>query len=356
MGVSRPIIRGMSDMDSSLQQSIVSEYEALSERGAGHGVVFEVKERALLELTGKDRASFLHNFCSNDIKGLQPGRGCEAFLTNIKGRILEHLFVFADADSLWVDGTPGHEEAVSTHLDRYLITEDVQIHRRSAERRTLWVVGAGATGWLQDVAGSEPLPAEHLRHRWIETGNGERVHCRRFDLGGFPGWQVSGPISAIEAIARSGQEAGARSGSGELLEALRIESGLPRYGVDITDDHLAQECRRTAAAISFTKGCYLGQEPIARIDALGHVNRELAVLEGKNPETPDSEVAVGTVILGPDGTPSGTLTSFAWHPRTRSHWGMAVLKRTASAEGTQVAAGAGQIPFIVHSPLAADRR
>lgn len=342
----------MSSTASAVQERLLSEYAHLRQ-GSG-GVLFDVSDRSLLELTGRDRASFLHNFCTNDIKKLRAGEGCEAFLTNIKGRILEHLFVFADPDSLWIDGTPGYEEAVSGHLDRYLITEDVQIHRRSAERGMIWVIGAGAEEPLRTISRSEPLPGERLRHHWISVANGERLHCRRFDLGGFPGWQLSGPRSAIEEVVKRLEGAGIARMSGELFEALRIESGLPRYGVDITDDHLAQESRRTAAAISFTKGCYLGQEPIARIDALGHVNRELSVLEGTAPST--EEISAGMEVKDAGGASVGSLTSAAWHPRTKSPWGLAVLKRSASTEGTRLTGAGGNTPFIVHIPLATTGR
>src|SRR6218665_3391693 len=98
-------------METALQHRLASEFASLTSRG----VVFDLGDRSLLELTGRDRASFLHNFCTNDIKRLRPGEGCEAFLTNIKGRILEHLFVFAAEEALWVDGTPGYEEPVRQH-------------------------------------------------------------------------------------------------------------------------------------------------------------------------------------------------------------------------------------------------
>lgn len=337
----------MASINLSVQERLLAEYAHLRE-----GLLFDIGDRALLELTGKDRATFLHNFCTNDIKGLRPGHGCEAFLTNIKGRILEHLFVFADADSLWVDGTPGYEEAVRGHLDRYLITEDVEIHPRSAERGMVWVVGNGVAERLGAIAGNEPLPEEHLSHRGISLANGERIHCRRFDLGDLSGWQLSGPRSAVDEAASRCEEAGIRRGSVEIQDALRIESGLPRYGVDITDEHLAQECRRTAAAISFTKGCYLGQEPIARIDALGHVNRELCVLEGS---PGDEEIPVGAALIDPAGATVGELTSTAWHPRTRSTWGLGVLKRSSSAAGTRLAAGTGAAAVTVHAPLSTER-
>jgi len=316
------------------------------------GIQFDWSDRALLELVGRDRATFLHNFCTNDIKGLRPGEGCEAFLTNIKGRILEHLFVFAGADSLWVDGTPGYEEAVRAHLDRYLITEQVEIHPRSAERGLLWVGGPAAAAQIQSFSGVDAGGLQRLQNAWGETQDGERIHVRRFDLAGHPGWQVGVSKSAWPGVAARLEQSGVVRGSTELGEALRIEAGLPRYGRDITEEHLAQECRRTPLAISFTKGCYLGQEPIARIDALGHVNRELCVLEGDGGSRESSLAGESAhPVIGPGGQVVGEMTSRAWNPQTESWWGLAVLKTVASAEGTGVTVGEERLPMRVHPPL-----
>lgn len=338
-------------MTSSDLTRLDTEYGALA-RGA---VLLDLSDRSLLELTGRDRASFLHNFCTNDIKRLPTGSGCEAFLTSIKGRILEHLFVFADAESLWIDGTPGYEEPVRSHLDRYLITEDVQITPRSAERGLLWLGGPAAAEQIRTITGVDGAPLGRLQHAWGEIA-GERVHVRGLDLGSQPGWQVGVPKAQLAAIAARLEQAGAVRGSGELYDVLRIESGLPRYGRDITEENLAQEARRTPVAISFTKGCYLGQEPIARIDALGHVNRELCVLEGELQPGADGTSLAGEAaqpIVGPGGQVAGELTSRAWHPRTKSWWGLAVLKTAASGEGARVTAGAESVPMIVHAPLPA---
>ena len=90
-------------------------------------VVFDLSDRTQIEITGKDSSDFLHNFCTNDIKKLQPGEGCEAFITNVKGRVQGHVFVFAGPDMLWLDTVPGQEDAICDHLNRYIITEDVTL-------------------------------------------------------------------------------------------------------------------------------------------------------------------------------------------------------------------------------------
>src|SRR5439155_9007426 len=105
------------------------EYEALT---AGAGVV-RLNQRTLIELTGRDRAAFLHNFCTNDIRGLKPGGGCEAFITSVQGRILGHVLVFCGAETLVLETVPGQSDRLLTHLDRYLIREDVTLADRTGE-------------------------------------------------------------------------------------------------------------------------------------------------------------------------------------------------------------------------------
>ena len=141
--------------------------------------LFDVSDRVQIELTGSDRAKFLHNFCSNEVKKLEPGQGCEAFVTNIKGKTVGHIFVFAEADALWIESVAGSAATLMSHLDRFLIREDVQLHDRSAEFSELLLVGERSTEllakWLPGLAelptcghrahGSDSLPIRSARRR-----------------------------------------------------------------------------------------------------------------------------------------------------------------------------------------------
>ena len=133
---------------------------------------------------------------------------------------------------------------------------------------------------------------------------------RRVDWFDSPTWLLSMPIAQRDEVQRTLTQSGTRLANEDEFHSLRIVSGFPIYGVDITEENLAQEVGRTELAISFTKGCYLGQEPIARIDAMGHVNRQLCRLELSSGQLPTP----GTTILdkaAPDGKPIGTITSSA---------------------------------------------
>lgn len=264
-------------------------------------LVFDVSDRTQIELTGADRAKFLHGFCTNDINRLQPGQGCEGFLTNIKGRVVGHVFVFATANSLWLDTVAGQGGAIISHLDRYLIREDVQFVSHS-DRGEVFVTGPHAAQLLMLDEGLTPY--DHVARESF----GQPFDIRRVDLFGAPGFLISLPRTALETMRSSLLAVGCVAGSSELFESLRIAVGFPQYGIDITDENLAQEVARTAQCISFTKGCYLGQEPIARLDAMGHTNRELRRIRFM----PGSQPTSGLKLLAAEtDEEAGLLTSVA---------------------------------------------
>ncbi len=248
------------------------EYAATREVAA----LFDWTNHALIELTGSDRVQFLHNFCTNDIKRLPAGSGCEAFVTNVKGRILGYLWIEADDAALRLDAGPVATERLFAHLERYIINEDVVVTDRSFELGELLVVGPLAAESLAVLSADvrRLAPLEHLE----VSGPSGAIRVSRRDVNHLSAYVVSGPHAVLGAVWERIKDAGARPAGAAVWSAIRIEAGLPIWGVDLTDENLAQEAGRTASAISFTKGCYLGQEPIARLDAMGHVNRELPKL------------------------------------------------------------------------------
>ncbi len=275
-------------------------------RAATHAVaVFDLPDLALFEVRGDDRLSFLHNFCTNDIKRLQPGTGCEAFLTSIKGRVLGHLRVFATTDALLVVCERDATDAIVAHLDKYLITEDVQLRSRADDDDLLSVSGPAAEAWLREsCTTSADWPP--FSSGTLEIA-GAAVTVLRCDLTRQPGFLLAVPHGVSADVRDWITATGVLPAGPPVFEALRIEAGAPRSGIDIGELNLAQEAGRTPQAISFTKGCYLGQEPIARLDALGHVNQELRSVAFEPGPTP----APGTPVQTAEGEPVGTITSSA---------------------------------------------
>lgn len=187
-----------------------------------------------LSVTGPDAATFLQNFCTNDVAGLKPGEACEAFFTEVKAHVLAYAIVARSDHGFLCVLSSDRAAQLAAHLDRYLIREDVEL---GVIDEPLTLLGAGYADTDAPAAAAA-------------------------------GWGAGCRV-AIGSIAIDDQ---ATRLSTDQLDWLRITLGVPRDGIDVDERNLPQEVDRNEQAISFTKGCFLGQEPVARIDALGRVN------------------------------------------------------------------------------------
>lgn len=242
----------------------VSELQAACETVA----VFPLTEFGRIRLTGKDRVKFLHNFCTNDVKGMASGEVVEAFLTDVRARVLGHGYIasFEDRLELWM--LPGDAEVTAQHLQKYVIVEDVTVQVLQPET-LLALAGPGASELVSRLL---PIPSAATNvavetdgfvavvASWnqqpmifVSIGDNDRV---------LQAWQ--------SLISNGGHPAGQTA-----FQAIRIMERFPVVGCDLTDANMAPEADRNDSSICYTKGCYLGQEPIARLDAMGHVNRQL---------------------------------------------------------------------------------
>lgn len=296
--------------------------------------VIDVSDRMQLELSGDNRQAFLHNFCTHDIKALRIGAGCEAFLCNIKGRILGHVFVFAGESSLWIEALPGNTLNLVNHLRKYLLLENLTLHDWSQAYGELLVVGPQAPDLVARLAGARFLHDWNHAQLRLPSLEDNGVWMKRADVLGTPCLWLSTARELLPRLQEQLLTAGAIATSSTVFETMRIEAGLPRYGIDLTDENLAQEANRTQQAISFTKGCYLGQEPIARLHAMGHVNKELKRFEVFADSAPSSS----TGLLNPtDSTKEiGRLTSCAWSPTRECFVALGIVRSAFSAVGTEL--------------------
>lgn len=277
-----------------------------------------------LILSGADRAKFLHNFCTADIKRMQVGDLREAFVLNLKGKLHGHVHVLCREESLELISWPNQTEVLRTHLDRFLIREKVAFH--SAD-----LVGTGFLfGSTTDLASLESVPPGS----WRELGTGEAT-CL-IAAGEFcgPGWLVlpSDPRAATGQVALPLDVSRLPVASESQLEHWRISHACPRFGIDSSDETLPQELQRDEKAISFDKGCYLGQETVARIDSLGHVNRLLVKVS-----LSAAPVATLPAELRSQDAVVGTLTSLA--PADRQPLGLATVKRSVAKPGQRLSCG-----------------
>lgn len=242
-------------------------------------VVFDCVQRGLLELTGPDARTFLHNLSTNDIKSLKPGHGCEVFFATAQARAVAYgiitSLVHDGQESFWLDLDPGLAEKMMKHLDRHIISEQVELTDRSAEFAWFHLAGPDS-GEVLTHSTETRFVAEHsqLVDLGIEIAR-VACHTRRHVVLGLPGYDLAVPSPHADIVYRELVDEGADFASPETYELLRIEAGTPEYGKDIDDNRFVMEVGRTAQAISYTKGCYLGQEPIVMARDRGHVNRTL---------------------------------------------------------------------------------
>lgn len=287
-------------------------------------VLFDLSSRTKIELRGKDRASFLHNFCTQDINGLAVGKGCEALVLNVQARVLAYIRVFARKESLWLDSEPAFGPKIVQHLDRYLITEQVELIHCTQEYIHLHVAGPKAPA----VCGVA-LDAD-LQHADVSIA-GVSCQVRRNDCLSVPGYTIVFPATHARAVHDELAKHGVVSGDLNTYEILRIEAGTPEYGKDIDETNLPQELGRDSRLLSFTKGCYLGQEPVVRIRDLGHVNRVLLGLKLEGNTVPAASAQVVR-----EGKEVGKVTSAALSPNVGSVIALAYIRRGYQQPGTVV--------------------
>jgi len=288
-------------------------------------------DRHRLDVTGPDRAKFLHNLTTNDVKRLAVGRGHEAFVTSPQGKTLGYVSLLAAEDSILVRTDPGGLAGVLPHFQKYGIFDDVTM--ADAGPRTFEYHLAGPlAGDLLGRLGGELPPRDDLAHR-ATTLAGRAVRVVRESPTGFAGLTLIGDRADAAPVAAALTEAGAAPVAPATFEALRIEAGTPAFGRDVMPETLPQEVGRDARAINFVKGCYLGQETVARLDALGHVNK---ILRGLSLDA--GPVPPPGTPLHFDGKRIGAITSAAFSPRLGRPVALAYVRVAQAAPGVTLQA------------------
>jgi folate-binding protein YgfZ len=307
---------------------IDAQYRELRE-GAG---LLERAERATLEVRGPDAAEFLQGQVTNDVEALAPGQGCYAAMLNPKGHMVADMRVLrAEPERFLVDTEATAYEAVLRDLRMYKIGRQVEI-TETPGRAVLSLIGPRSDDVVSTAFGTHASPGEHA-----VVAAREGVFAARTDVG-------IDLISEATAEARDALlGAGAHPVSLDAAEIVRIESGRPRYGVDMTEDNLPAEAGIVERAVSFTKGCYVGQEPVARMHYKGRPNRHLRGLRLSGPAERGS-------ALEADGKEVGRLTSTALSPALGSI-ALALVRREVSPGDQLVARESGPTATVVELPF-----
>src|SRR3954467_1176806 len=279
-----------------------------------------------LELLGADRHRFLNAYVTCDVKGLAPGHGAYGFFTNPKGGILSDVVVLAHEDRLWLQLPAGQEGPISAHLKKYILADRVEV-RQLEDMLPLSVLGARAAEIL-----ACPLPeAGDWRHVRTKI-HGTEVALQRTGRLGTEAWtlwvsaSIAGPLMehllALPGVVPAGFDA---------LELLRTEAGIARFGRDFGPENFPQETGAEDDSVSYTKGCYLGQEVVARIHYRGGVQKMLRGLDFGDGPAP----APGTALLY-EGRESGTATTVVDSVALGRPIGLAILHRRAAEPGTRL--------------------
>jgi folate-binding protein YgfZ len=291
--------------------------------------------RVRLEVAGPDGAKFLQNLTTNEVKRLPAGRGCEAFVTSLQGKTLAHVKLLVCADSILVCTDPGGLVLALPHFQKYGVFDDVALLDRTETTFEFHLAGPRAGELISRAGGTLPEQAE-LAHLATTVSECPLLIVRDSPTG-RAGLTLIGPRSTASKISSLlvslGESLELAGLDPESYEALRIEAGTPVFGRELTEKNLPQELGRDTSAISFVKGCYLGQETVARIDALGHVNQ---VLKGLRLESPAATApAPGAVALA-DGKRVGHVTSSALSPGWNIPIALAMLRMSHARAGTVV--------------------
>jgi len=310
--------------------------------------VFRPPAATQVEISGNDRAAFLNRLATNRLDRIQPGEGCETFLADANGRILFHVFVFGGPESLVLDTAAGLGPGLCAHLDHYWIREDLKFHDRSSQWGQLVLAGPQSNDVVERIAGS-PLPSSRLREAgegsylsaFNVSWNGRPLMVRRFQDRGFLSFYLAGEAADMAVLWQALRQSGAVACGMRALETIRIEEGFPVVGQDITEKNLPQEVGRNEKAISFTKGCYLGQEIVARIDSRGAVGKVLCGLRLRTADVPP-----GGSELTHDGQPAGQVTSAAYSPGFGTCAALAYIRRGFCEPGTVLDSACGPATVV----------
>lgn len=307
--------------------TMLSEYMA-----ATSGVGTHVRtECGLVEITGKDRAAWLHNLVTNMVKTLQPGEGNYAFAVNIKGRCIFDCNILVDAARILLDVDLRWIDAAIKHLTKYTITEDVSLKNVSASFGRLAIMGPGASAVVTRLCGANLTPMSQLQHVAVTISDTD-VRLIRHDFAGVPTAELIVPIEAMDRVIAAIDAAGPLPRLGDdAVRMMRIEAGIPASVDDIDADVVPPETLQIERGISYHKGCYLGQEVIERMRSHGVLPRKLVGirLDGDTQPPRDAVVAV-------DGAPVGRVTSSAYSPVLMAGLALGYMKAAHAQPGKVV--------------------
>lgn len=286
-------------------------------------------DRSRLVVQGPERSAFLHNLTTQNVNGLAPGDGAEAFVTSPQGKTLAFVSIHAEPDRLWLRSDAGLADRIGAHLSKYGLFNDATWSDVGPSTREWHVCGPEAEsilkagGCLPGTSGT-PLGIERTSFAGVPV-----AVIPESPVGGN-GWTLIADEPVSAELERALMGSSAVEIDPAAWESWRIEAGTLVDGVDVSPENLPQELDRDSRTISFHKGCYLGQETVARLDALGHVNRILRGFLLAAGPVPNP----GATLIGPDGKAVGKITSSAGSPNRSGPIALGFVRTRFAEPGT----------------------
>ena len=317
----------------------LAEHAALRE-SAG---VLDLGFRSRICLTGADRARFLHGQLTNDVNRLRPSEGCYAAITTAKGKMESDLNIYALQDELLLDFEPGLTSKISQRLEKFIVSDDVQVVDVAPLYGLLSVQGPKAGEVVKALGIFSDLPAKEFQSVKISDAMVGEIYL--MNQSREPGTAVVSPArfnlfvptdslgAVADKLIAAAKSAGGRACGWEALEIARIEAGIPRFGADMDESNIPLECGIESRAVSYKKGCYIGQEVINRIHSIGHVNKEL---RGLRLAADLKHLPAKGEKLFHDGKEAGYVTSSVESPALNANIALGYVRREADAPGAEL--------------------
>jgi folate-binding protein YgfZ len=304
------------------------EYSAITQSAA----IVDCSARSRLCLLGADRAKFLHGQVTNNVKDLKPGQGCYAALVSAKGKIQSDLHIYILDNEILLEFEPGLKQAVTERLEKFVIAEDVQVADVS-EAYGMWTAqGPKASDVIKNFGNTFSVPEKPYGVVKIDDPALGEIYITNRARNIFGGYDIFVPVAAKESFADRLSQAGGQICGPEVLEIARIEAGIPRFGIDMDDTNLAPEVLGNDA-ISYSKGCYIGQEVIARVRTYGQVAKAFRGL--RLPDKISKLPAKGDKLFLGDKE-AGYITSAAFSPRLQTNIALGFVRREANQIGAEL--------------------
>ena len=305
----------------------MSGYEAVRD---GDGALFDFSDRGRISVSGSEAVMFLNGLITNDLKTLGENRWMPAAFPNVQGRLLAAVRVIRRANDLLLDTEAVTREKVLKILERFTLAGDFKVADVTDETSQFSFQGRSAEKLLESAFGVTGLPRDGV---W----QNERVTIIRSTHTGEDGFDVIGGPSVWHLAV----EACSTLAGNQEREILRIEAGIARYGIDMDESNVVTETN-LEDAVSFTKGCYLGQEIIVRIKHRGHVAKKLTGLRFETNE----EIEPGAAIKSTDDKEIGRVTSAVFSPKLQTTIGLGYVRYEHLAPGTSVVVNG--VPATTH--------